>query len=126
MTLLGCGEWVVAGLAEDLTIDLDADRSGVAVLLQQGEILDVEIPVFFRRDEGQVRLHKTDCEEKGLFLPTLPITLNARVGLVVAAADNQPLRGARQLSMEPQGALMHDPIVSLTCHPAEPSGLGSR
>ncbi len=41
MALLGCGDWVVAGLAEDLTTDLDADWSGVAMLLQQREILDV-------------------------------------------------------------------------------------
>jgi hypothetical protein len=40
----------------------------------------VEVPVFLRRDEGQVRLHKTDCEEEWLLLlGKLPHSFRGRV-----------------------------------------------
>ena len=41
----------------------------------------VEVPVFFRRDEGQMRLHETDREKKRLFFfGKLPDALRGRVG----------------------------------------------
>ena len=41
----------------------------------------VEVPVFFRGDEGQMRLHEADREEEGLiFFGKLPDTLRCRAG----------------------------------------------
>ena len=89
-TLLRFGDWprlghirVIAQLAR-VAVKSEVVQTSLWELLERRErksVAVVEIPVFLRRDEGQVRLHETDREEEGLFfVGKLPDALRCRVG----------------------------------------------